>query len=232
MGFNLMANFDRPYFSQSISEFWRRWHISLSSWFRDYLFQPITFLKRNWGNWGVTCALTITFLATGLWHGANWTYVIWGGIHGMCIVLGLWLTDVRRAAVAALKLNHFPSLLRLLNVFITFHIVCFSWIFFRADSLQDAFTLIRCLPGGWAAPLGTPPWHWIFYLGLTRWDVLISVAALLILLGAHLDQGPGSLRQRLSAQPVWLRWPLYYAGIATVISFSTITRKTFVYFQF
>ena len=102
LGFRLMTNFDRPYSSQSIAEFWRRWHISLSTWLRDYLYIPLG------GNrvppWRRAFNLFFTFLVSGLWHGAAWTFVVWGALHGIYLVLGLWARDVRQTMIRALGL--------------------------------------------------------------------------------------------------------------------------------
>ena len=126
MGYNLMENFKSPYFSTSISEFWRRWHISLSSWFRDYLYIPLGGNRK--GIIRQYLGLFLVFMVSGLWHGAKWTFVIWGSLHGIYLIL------------AALRQHLFPNLLdsksklfSFLNVLITFLIVMFSWVFFRAS---------------------------------------------------------------------------------------------------
>jgi D-alanyl-lipoteichoic acid acyltransferase DltB (MBOAT superfamily) len=134
MGFNLMLNFNRPYFSKSIREFWARWHISLSTWFRDYVYIPlggnrVNSLKRYRN-------LLIVFIVSGLWHGANWTFVIWGFMHGIFLILGTFIKlprqKFRAAGTASAQL-------------FTFLLVCLSWIFFRANNLHDALTIYKTI---------------------------------------------------------------------------------------
>lgn len=129
-GFDLMTNFKMPYFSKSIKEFWSRWHISLSTWFRDYVYIPLggnRVVKRR-----LIINLMATFLVSGFWHGANWTFIIWGGIHGLINILELQTENIRS--------NNFPNTLKIL---FTFSIVSFAWIFFRANSIADATYLIK-----------------------------------------------------------------------------------------
>jgi alginate O-acetyltransferase complex protein AlgI len=141
-GFELMKNFNYPYFSRNIGEFWRRWHISLSTWFRDYLYIPIggsrvSKLKkiRN---------VFIIFLVSGFWHGANWTFIIWGGLHAFLFIPSV-LTENNRKFVDDVKLNKFllPSLADFLRILSTFTLVTFCWIFFRADSISTAILFIK-----------------------------------------------------------------------------------------
>ena len=135
MGIRLMKNFDAPYTACSVREFWRRWHISLTSWLTDYLYIPLG--GSRCGTFRHCLNILIVFLASGLWHGANWTFVIWGGLHGAAMV-GETLLAPR-----------LPVPPRWLGRCLTFAFVCFAWIFFRAGSVADAFTLISALPSGW-----------------------------------------------------------------------------------
>lgn len=136
MGFDLMTNFRRPYFAQSCAEFWQRWHISLSTWFRDYVYIPLggnrVSEKRNYAN------LMITFVVSGLWHGANWTYIIWGGLNGFYQIVFkiLRINPSKKGSKQKSSLTYFS------NVFLTFVLICFSWIFFRADSFSHALEII------------------------------------------------------------------------------------------
>lgn len=140
-GFNLMKNFAFPYFSRNIAEFWRRWHISLSTWFRDYLYIP---LGGSRGNIKQQVRNTfIIFIVSGFWHGANWTFVLWGAINA-CYFLPLLLSRKNRNFLdnpAAGK--RIPSLVELIRIVLTFSIVCLSWVFFRAESIKDAFSYIN-----------------------------------------------------------------------------------------
>ena len=138
MGFKLMKNFDRPYFSKSTGEFWRRWHISLSSWFRDYVYIPLG--GSRCGKFRCFLNNMITFTLSGLWHGANWTFIIWGAINGLYVSLSRLTRDFR--AKISGKIFKKDVLHNLFRVFVTFCLICFSWIFFRANSIGDAFYVI------------------------------------------------------------------------------------------
>jgi D-alanyl-lipoteichoic acid acyltransferase DltB (MBOAT superfamily) len=140
-GFDLMRNFNFPYFSRNIAEFWRRWHISLSTWFRDYLYIPLGGSRGS--KWQQVRNVFIIFLVSGFWHGANWTFVIWGGLHAL-FFLPLLLGDQNRKHLNQVAENKLlPSFRELLQMLFTFGLTCFAWIFFRADSLFDAVNFIK-----------------------------------------------------------------------------------------
>lgn len=153
LGFESMKNFDFPYFSKSISEFWGRWHISLSSWLRDYLFLPLAYatMRRIKGakllavkaeTWGYFVGISITMLLGGLWHGASWTFVIWGALYGIYQMFAYATKRLRKKIVKKTGLQRLPRLHSALSVFITFNLVSFAWIFFRATSFRNALTYI------------------------------------------------------------------------------------------
>lgn len=135
MGYNLMENFHRPYFSVSIRDFWKRWHISLSSWFTDYVYIPLGGNRVKYSRHLTN--LMITFLVSGIWHGANWTFVIWGGIHGVLIcfdhIIRKYIYNPDKAG----------WIIKLVNMILCFVLVVFAWIFFRANNVSDAFLIIR-----------------------------------------------------------------------------------------
>src|ERR1700690_1313553 len=135
LGFHFMVNFRQPYFADSIQDFWRRWHISLSTWLRDYLYIP---LGGNRNGEGQTYRnLFITMLLGGLWHGANWTFVVWGGLHGSWLAIERKLTRDRGVSLASIP--------RWIKQIFIFHLVCLAWIFFRAASLREAWGMLRGL---------------------------------------------------------------------------------------
>jgi len=136
MGFELMLNFDRPYLSRSISEFWKRWHISLSTWFKDYVYIPLGGNKVN--RYRRYYNLLVVFLISGLWHGANWTFVIWGALHGFFIVIGSLTDNIRKSLVSLFRLFKYPGLHRSINIIIVFCLVSFAWVFFRAKDFSQA----------------------------------------------------------------------------------------------
>jgi alginate O-acetyltransferase complex protein AlgI len=153
LGFDSMKNFDFPYFSRSISEFWNRWHISLSSWLRDYLFLPLAYatMRRIKGakllavkaeTWGYFVGIFLTMLLGGLWHGAGWTFVIWGALYGVYQMFAYASKRLRKKIVKKIGLHRLPRLHTGLSIFLTFNLVSFAWIFFRAASFGQALTYI------------------------------------------------------------------------------------------
>ena len=177
MGFELMENFNTPYFACSRREFWSRWHISLSTWFRDYLYIPLGGNRR--GRARKAANIMIVFLASGLWHGADWSYVVWGGIHGAYQVIGDYLASFREKCIRKLRVNTACFSWKFLQTAVTFVLVVFAWIFFRADSIGDALQYIRRI---WVRPT---PWVLfngeIFTLGLDRPEMNILFVAICML---------------------------------------------------
>jgi len=143
MGYDLIINFDRPYMAQSISEFWARWHISLSTWFRDYLYIPLGGNRAGKLKWYRN--LLIVFLVSGLWHGANWTFIVWGALHGIYLLLAILTSEKRRSIAKKVGLSRFPAVHKFLNRIWVFIIVTFAWIFFRAESFDKARAVIHKL---------------------------------------------------------------------------------------
>ena len=139
-GFNLMQNFSTPYFSRDVAEFWRRWHISLSTWFRDYLYIPLG--GSRGGNWMKVRNTFIIFLVSGLWHGANWTYVIWGGLNALYYLPILLLKRNRTNLDAVSKGSLWPSFKNLYQMGLTFLLTTFAWIFFRSENVGMAFSYV------------------------------------------------------------------------------------------
>lgn len=221
LGYDLMENFRRPYFSKSIAEFWRRWHISLSTWFRDYLYIPLG------GNrvvkWRWYYNLFIVFLISGLWHGANWTFVIWGALHGTYLIVGLATTDLRDRLFHRLGIR--ARVREWIAVAVTFHLVLFSWIFFRANSIQDVGVLVRrmFIFGSSKVTLAV----------FGRYELLLAFCAILILEVVHLLERREHLTKLLDRQSTLVRWVLYYAFTMSILLFGVINQKqAFIYFQF
>jgi len=226
MGFELMTNFDRPYFAGSVAEFWSRWHISLSTWFRDYLYIPLGGNRVPRWRWQVN--LLVVFLVSGLWHGANWTYVVWGALHGGYLVCGIWTTGLRRAMARAVGLDRLPRALGLLRVLFTFHLVAFAWIFFRARSLADGVHVATHVFG----PVRRADLAGLLTLGLSRFDLILAAASVLMLLGVHGVQRWVSITDLARAAPAPARWTLYYAAIAGILVLGKFEAQQFIYFQF
>ncbi|HRH38609.1 MAG TPA: MBOAT family O-acyltransferase, partial [Flavobacteriales bacterium] len=225
MGFDLMVNFRTPYRSASICEFWSRWHISLSSWFRDYLYIPLG------GNrvvkWRWYYNLFVVFLVSGLWHGANWTYIIWGGLHGLYLVLALVFAPFWKRFDNATGLLQWPRLKRALNILITFHLVIMAWVFFRANHVQDAFTLYERLI--------STPWRLADLRELYD-DVptgILDLTAVLTLLFVLIDPIYDAWIKRERPWPHRWRGQLAFAVLAVaILLFGYFGSTSFIYFQF
>ncbi len=223
LGFDLMENFHRPYFAKSIREFWRRWHISLSTWFRDYLYIPLGGNRvsemRHYFN------LTIVFLLCGLWHGASWTFVVWGALHGMFMVVGGATAQLRERISAAVGLDRVPEIHKVVKIVVTFGLTCFAWIFFRAQNISDAWYVISHLATGWDDLSGT-------YILDTPVALIVVLTAIAIMEIVHFVQRGGPVREKLKAGPVWLRWGFYYAAVIAILLLGSSEGQEFIYFQF
>ena len=234
MGFTLMENFETPYFAMSIKEFWRRWHISLSMWFRDYLYIPLG---------GSRCSkikkyrnIIITFLVSGLWHGANWTYVLWGGLHGLYQVVGEILKPVRNNIHSILGTNTDNFSYKLSCVLKTFILTDFAWIFFRADNIRVAFEFIgRMLThfDPWVLTDGS-----IYKLGLDYTQMHILWVSLLTLLVVELIRYKKNIiiSDAICSQGVIFQIICVYVLIMAIVVFGKYgpseEMKAFIYFQF
>lgn len=140
MGFELMLNFNSPYFSRSIAEFWKRWHISLSTWFKDYLYIPLGGNRVSLGRHYVN--LFFTFLVSGFWHGANWTFIAWGALHGLYLIIGNFTRPYRRQLLNKLKIQQNNRVVKLIEVMFVFLLVCLTWIYFRAANMAQANEMV------------------------------------------------------------------------------------------
>jgi D-alanyl-lipoteichoic acid acyltransferase DltB (MBOAT superfamily) len=140
-GFELMSNFKFPYFSRTIGEFWRRWHISLSTWFRDYLYIPLGGSKK--GGWGSLRNIFIIFIVSGFWHGANWTFIVWGLFHSLLFIPSFILKNNRKNINSIVgQHNILPTILELYQVITTFILVTIGWVFFRSQNIQNSLNYL------------------------------------------------------------------------------------------
>lgn len=221
LGFNLMRNFRSPYFAASIPEFWQRWHISLSTWFRDYVY--VSLGGNRVSRWKWWRNILIVFGVSGLWHGANWTFAVWGLLHGMLYLFSTWTQTIQVRIANALRLDRLPTLSRFLAAIWTFHLVALTWIFFRAGSISDAFSIVSRIAGGidmdWTA------------LGLSGQDMFLAVAGIAVLVGVELLQSAGSLGRILQKGPA-LRWAIYAVLALALLNLRVLEPAPFIYFQF
>jgi alginate O-acetyltransferase complex protein AlgI len=229
MGFKLMDNFKQPYFSESISEFWARWHISLSQWLRDYIFYPLrrTLLRRNRSTDVLSLVLPpmVTMLASGLWHGANWTFVVWGGLHGLYLIFSILTKNTRQRIQELLRIDRFPLIHKVISIVVAFHLVTFAWVFFRANSLSDAIYIVSHLIPN--VPIGL---H--YNLGLRNVGFAITVLAILLMEMVHVIQTRGSVRDLLRRRPLVIRWSVYNLLLLWIIFCAEFGGSEFIYTQF
>ncbi len=243
MGFRLMMNFDRPYSARSVSEFWRRWHISLSTWFRDYLYIPLGGNRVPRARWFLN--LLITFLVSGMWHGANWTFAVWGGLHGLYLIGSIWTKPLRDRLVGWTHLDRAPWLHAFFQRSVTFVLISFAWIFFRANTVSEATFIVTRLFNGFHGStmamlseqiyttLGANMQLKILLPHLTGFGILGITAAQIVLLEVvQFLQGNGTIERVIAHRPLPLRWAAYYAMLFNILLFGVFEQSAFIYFQF
>jgi len=228
LGVELMDNFRQPYLATSIKDFWHRWHISLSTWFRDYLYIPLGGSRcgavRKYFN------LMITFLASGLWHGASWHFVLWGGIHGIYQVFGALLAPVKEKMFLKLHINQNTQSYKLLQCFVTFSLTSFAWLFFRAESVEKAVHMISYAFTNWTYVSGVD-------VGLNMPNIVLLLIAVVILLAISvLREWKVSLSDTLLAQDDWFKVIITFAATLSILLFGiwggAYDVASFIYFQF
>lgn len=224
MGYDLRVNFRQPYFSRSISEFWRRWHISLSTWFRDYVYIEMGGNRVSTGRKYFN--LFITFLVSGLWHGASWTFVIWGAVHGLYLIVSQLTTPIRDRLRHISGIENFPGLLTLWQTLCTFVLVTIAWVFFRAHSFDSAVYILTHF-----FPLGTFNSEILTTMGLPRANIPFLMVFVAALFSVEWWIANPSQRPRIwSWAP--LRQACYYACLYSIVFFGVFGHLDFIYFQF
>ena len=236
MGFKLMTNFRRPYWSQSIHEFWSRWHISLSTWFKDYFYIPLGGNKVGWARWQIN--LLLTFIVSGLWHGANWTFITWGALNGFYLVFALWTRGYRARFAEAVGFNRRPIIAKGVRIALTFFLICVSWVFFRAANMSDALYILAHSADGLSQAFSRGKLLELVSLirlacGGSLVNVLAPAVAIIIMEILHNIQEQGiSIRQTVSSRPPIVRWSLYYGLVMATVLFGSYIPSQFIYFQF
>jgi len=224
MGFELMVNFKRPYLSKSISEFWRRWHISLSTWIRDYLYTPIVMKRRIWGNWSIYYALMVSFILCGLWHGADWKYIIFGFFHGLALSLDALTKNNRKEFAKFIPTNIYNTI----SLLFTFCFINFTYIFFRSNSVSDAFNIVgkiisSIVTGDLFSSLG------VIYSTVPQLNKYMLL--ILLILIVDIIQEKYKRLSNIVHYPVIVRYPLY-SIVFYLLVFHGAESSSFVYFQF
>ena len=237
MGFRLTKNFNRPYSSKSVSEFWRRWHISLSSWFRDYLYISMGGNRVSIPRWYLN--LFIVFLISGLWHGAKWTFVIWGALHGIYVVLGIIINNLNKPFKRLINVNYWRNFLNILETLTTFALVSLAWVFFRAKDIITAKYIISHLFSNLHRQIidiientGIARFKYL-YLNCNRQILIIAILSIMFMEFIEYFQSKYNLVRLLSARPSWVRWSIYYCFISIILIFGIFNKSPqFIYFQF
>jgi D-alanyl-lipoteichoic acid acyltransferase DltB (MBOAT superfamily) len=217
-GIELLNNFNFPYFAKNVAEFWKRWHISLTSWFRDYLYIPLGGNRvsklRRVGN-----TLTV-FLVSGLWHGANFTFVIWGALHGLALALDkLRMTYIKNA------FNFIPGVLQKhLGVLITFHFVCFAWVFFKAENITVAFDMLHQIRYNFNLEIIPQIYH--------NYNPVIGMMVFGFLLHSLRDKLADDIIAKFNNIPLWVYVAAFTVLIVLLVQFKTATPIMPIYLQF
>jgi D-alanyl-lipoteichoic acid acyltransferase DltB (MBOAT superfamily) len=232
MGYKLMINFDHPFRSKSITEFWRRWHISLSTWFYDYVFNPIIIRLRDWGRAGIVAGLFITFFLSGLWHGSGWQFAIYGLLHGIALVYEYLTKKTRKKLFSRLPV----TVSNVVSKVITISYAAFTWIFFRATSLSDAVYITKQLPCGALNLFKVKNYgaHTISNLleGSGYIRLLYCVLLIALLEVFHAAEGKDNKESFLGRHSRFFRWSVYVLLLFSIVLLGTFNHKQFIYFQF
>jgi len=219
MGFDLMSNFNTPFFSRSVTDFWRRWHMSLTTWFNDYLFTPITISKRDWGKYAVVFALLVTFFISGLWHGAAWTFVLFGVFNGMAVTLEFLTKKIRKKLFKSLP----QPLVETVGITLTFLFACFTWVFFRAKSVGQATDILKTI-AKFKGPL---------YVGYPKDNFYYSILFIfLVLLYEFKEEFFKTTVKLFHNNNMALRYLCYVIAIVLILLFGVFNGGQFIYFQF
>ena len=221
LGFNFLKNFNRPYLAVSVADFWKRWHISLSSWFRDYVYIPLggnrCTTARNYYN------LMITFLVSGLWHGANWTFVVWGGLNGLLQAIEKFYTAKMKGKIWKKSSSLATGKMKkVFDIIVTFILISFTWVFFRADSISDALLIIKKI------------FQFEGKLFTNNIDSLVygSVLIVSLIISDILQENNSGAHYFLDSKYKCIRYTTYLALVLIILMIGVFDGSQFIYFQF
>jgi D-alanyl-lipoteichoic acid acyltransferase DltB (MBOAT superfamily) len=231
MGFTLMKNFDRPYMATSVAEFWKRWHISLSTWFRDYVYIPLGGNRVSTGRWYFN--ILVVFVLSGIWHGANWTFLIWGLLHGLYIIMeSVFYSRNPRLRDA----RGWVSVL--VRRMVVFSLVTLAWVFFRAQHLSHAVYVLRNFFSGLPQQLRQVVRNEHFlrlqllYVGQGAYDFILAILFVVIMMVIHFRQKAGGFNEWLALKTGFVRWSFYLGLVMIFVCFGIFSKSQFIYFQF
>ena len=222
---SLSQNFNSPYFATSIADFWRRWHISFSRWILDYIFKPLQMQFRNWGKYGTASALLITFLVSGFWHGISWTFVVWGMLHGFFLAASVFYKPLQKNIYKRFGIEK-NAIWNMWQIFVTFNLVSFAWIFFRANTLSDALYVVRHLFYGFDGKIQT------FMLVSGKISLVILIMSLFVILVVNLLIKYCDLKNTFYDKPLWFRWTVYNGLLCILLACNIDSDNVFVYLRF
>jgi len=226
----LTQNFNNPYFSRSIADFWRRWHISFSRWILDYIFKPVQISLRTWKTWGTVSALIVTFLVSGLWHGASWTFVVWGLLHGFYLSCSVVYKPIQKTLHGYFNIRNDNPFLRIWQIFFTFNLTCFAWIFFRSNNIHDAIYVVKNLL------------HWVnirdlinikssVYIGNSAFMFkVVMLYSLAIIVSDNIYKH--NVAKVTLTQKRYISWPIIYLIIFSSIVLGNFDNYSFIYNRF
>lgn len=222
LGFKLSPNFNRPFIAQTTAEFWRRWHMSLSFWVKDYLYLPLSSGMRRWGQWGVFLSLSLTFAGLGAWHGAGWNYIIYGLIQGLIIFYEMKTATIRN------KIKNWIGnpLFTTLSILRTYLLFAFSLIFFRLESVSDALYYIRNISFSTHAS-----WKEVS-IGIPDHNCIVAGSALVLILVYEYIMSKRDILEALEKQPMLVRWGIYYLLAIMFFTLGQFNSDSFIYLQF
>lgn len=224
IGFNITKNFNFPFFSQNIAEFWRNWHISLTSWFTEYVFTPLSLMFRDHGKPGIILAILINFTIIGFWHGANWTYALFGFLHGCCFIPIIISRSALKAKGKTERYRPFPAFRALINMSATFTFVMLTFIIFRSETIWHAFRYYR---GLFSVSIFSAP---VIPYGKLRATLIIFILGMFVVEGLQREKEHGLQITHIKNPAVKLM--VYYTLIFSVVLFGATKANQFIYFKF
>jgi len=220
-GFELSPNFNRPFIAKTITDFWRRWHMSLSFWVRDYIYEPLAASRRAWRQWGVMYALVITFVLLGLWHGASWNFIIYGLIQGVVVCYEMKTSRIRN------KLDkRFPKLFGIYSILRTYILFSLSLLFFRIEKFSDVIYMFKHSVDGISTSFKE------LNLGMNDHNIIIFFSALLLIFVFEYFQDKSDILSKLSKKHIIIRWTAYYCLAFIILLCGVFDSGDFIYIQF